>query len=106
MEIIERIQLLRQLEEHRFAVWSDDGRDIFSLKPSASDCIFSLYNNEEAEYIRKHLGDTFIPTENLKEFIAHGYMDNNEYWNIRMLIVSEITLVIALATMLIAIIKI
>ena len=105
VEIIERIQLLRQLEEHRLAVWSYDGRDSRNHRHSSTACISSFYGNEDADYIQKHLNETFVPTNHLKEFIKRNFMDNEERRNRELLRRSNITMWAAILTLLIAIVS-
>lgn len=91
IDIIERIQLLRQLEEHRLAVWDYDGRDSREYKHSSTVCISSFYGNEDAAYIQKHLNETLVPTKHLKRFIDNKYKDSDELRNRRLVWFSFIT---------------
>ena len=104
VEIIERIQLIRQLEEHRFAVWNYDGRDERNSKPDSNDWITSFAGNEDAGFILRHINETLVPTRHLKVFIDNGFMDSNDVHSRRMLCLSAITTLIAM-TLLVAIIK-
>ena len=105
VEIIERIQLLRQLEEHRLAVWSYDGRDNRDYKHSSTAHIISFGGNEDADYIQKHLNETLVPTRHLEEFIKRDFMDNEEHRNRKMLRSSNITMWVAVLTLLFAIVS-
>lgn len=105
IDIIERIQLLRQLEEHRLAVWDYDGRDSRDYRHSSTVCISSFYGNEDAAYIQEHLNETLVPTKHLKEFIERDFMDNEEHRNRKMLCRSNITMWVAVLTLVVAIIS-
>ena len=105
VEIIERIQLLRQLEEHRFAFWSYDGRVGSEYKHSSTAHIFSLGGNENADYMLRHFNETFIPTMSLKVFINNGFMDNDEQRNRKLLRRSNITMWVAVLTLVVAIVS-
>lgn len=105
IDIIERIQLLRQLEEHRLAVWDYDGRDSREYRHSSTVCISSFYGNEDAVYIQKHLNETLVPTRHLEEFIKRDFMDNEEHRNRKMLRSSNITMWVAVLTLLFAIVS-
>lgn len=105
IDIIERIQLLRQLEEHRLAVWDYDGRDSREYKHSSTVCISSFYGNEDAAYIQKHLNETLVPTKHLKRFIDNKYKDSDELRNRRLVWFSFITMIAAIATLFITAIK-
>ncbi len=104
-EIVERIQLLRQLEEHRLAVWVYDGRDSRNHKSSSTDLVCSFGGNEDAEYIRKHINETFVPTKHLKDFVDNSFMDKDERRNRRMLCFSAITTGVAIITLLVALVS-
>ena len=105
IDIIERIQLLRQLEEHRLAVWNYDGQDSRNNKPNSNDWIASFAGNGDTDYLIKHLNETFVPTRHLKGFIDNGFMDSDEVRNRRLLCFSVITTFVAILTLLIAAIK-
>lgn len=105
VEIIERIQLLRQLEEHRLAVWDYDGRDSREYRHSSTVCISSFYGNEDAAYIQKHLNETLVPTKHLKRFIDNKYKDVDELRNRRLVWFSFITMIVAIATLFITAVK-
>ena len=105
VEIIERIQLLRQLEEHRLAVWSYDGRDSRNYKHTSTAHIISFGGNEDAEYMRKHINETLVPTKHLKDFVDNGFMDKDERRNRRMLCFSAITTCVAIITLLVALVS-
>lgn len=105
IDIIERIQLLRQLEEHRLAVWDYDGRDSREYRHSSTVCISSFYGNEDAVYIQKHLNETLVPTKHLKRFIDNKYKDSDELRNRRLVWFSFITMIAAIATLFITAIK-
>ena len=51
VEIIERIQLIRQFDEHLLAVWNYDGRDGRNYKPYSEDLITTFAGNEDANFI-------------------------------------------------------
>ncbi len=105
VEIIERIQLLKQLEEHRLAVWNYDGQDCRNNKPDSNDWIISFSGNEDADYLIKHINETLVPTRHLKAFIDNGFMDSDDVRNRRLLSFSAITTFVAIMTLLITIIK-
>ena len=105
IDIIERIQLLRQLEEHRLAVWDYDGRDSREYRHSSTVCISSFYGNEDAAYIQKHLNETLVPTKHLKRFIDNKYKDGDELRNRRLVWLSFITMIVAIATLFITAVK-
>lgn len=105
IDIIERIQLLRQLEEHRLAVWVYDGRDSREYRHSSTVCISSFYGNEDAAYIQKHLNETLVPTKHLKRFIDNKYKDGDELRNRRLVWLSFITMIVAIATLFITAVK-
>ncbi len=105
IDIIERIQLLRQLEEHRLAVWDYDGRDSREYRHSSTVCISSFYGNEDAAYIQKHLNETLVPTKHLKRFIDNKYKDSDELRNRRLVWFSFITMIAAIATLFITAVK-
>lgn len=105
VEIVERIQLLRQLEEHRLAVWVYDGRNSRNYKSSSTALVCSFDGNEDAEYMQKHINETFVPTKHLKHFVDNGFMDKNERRNRRMLCFSAITTFVAIITLLVAIVS-
>lgn len=105
IDIIERIQLLRQLEEHRLAVWDFDGRDSREYRHSSTVCISSFYGNEDAAYIQKHLNETLVPTKHLKRFIDNKYKDGDELRNRRLVWLSFITMIVAIATLFITAVK-
>jgi len=105
IDIIERIQLLRQLEEHRLAVWDYDGRDSREYRHSSTVCISSFYGNEDATYIQKHLNETLVPTKHLKRFIDNKYKDGDELRNRRLVWLSFITMIVAIATLFITAVK-
>lgn len=106
IDIVERIQLLRQLEEHRLAVWVYDGRDSREYRHSSTVCISSFSGNEDAVYIQKHLNETLVPTRHLEEFIKRDFMDYEEHRNRKMLRRSNITMWVAVLTLLVAIVSI
>lgn len=106
VEIVERIQLLRQLEEHRLAVWVYDGRASRNYKSSSTDLVCSFGGNEDAEYMRKHINETFVPTKHLNDFINNRFMDNDEYRNRKMLCVSTITTCVAILTLIVAVVTV
>ena len=105
VEIIERIQLIRQLEEQRLAVWNYDGRDSRNHKPNSNDCITSFAGNEDADFILRHINDTLVPTRHLKMFIEKNYRDDDEVRNRKMLYLSVITTLLAIVALLITLIK-
>lgn len=105
IDIVERIQLLRQLEEHRLAVWVYDGRDSREYRHSSTVCISSFEGNADAVYIQKHLNETLVPTRHLEEFIKRDFMDNEEHRNRKMLRSSNITMWVAILTLLFAIVS-
>lgn len=105
IDIIERIQLLRQLEKHRLAVWVYDGRDSREYRHSSTVCISSFYGNEDAAYIQKHLNETLVPTKHLKRFIDNKYKDGDELRNRRLVWLSFITMIVAIATLFITAVK-
>ncbi len=104
--IIERIQLLRQLEEHRMAVWSYDGRDSRNYKHSSTAQFFSFGGNGNADYLMQHINETFVPTRHLRDFIDNGFMDNDEKRNRKLLRRSTITTWVAILTLIVAVITI
>lgn len=104
IEIIERVQLLRQLEDHRLAVWSYDGRVSSESKHSSTYNIISFGGNENAKYLMQHINETFAPTNHLKNFIDNGFMDNDEKRNRKLLRQSAITTGAAILTLLISVI--
>lgn len=101
VEIVERIQLLRQLEEHRLAVWVYDGRNSRNYKSSSTAHVCSFVGNEDAEYMRKHINETLVPTKHLNDFIDNGFMDNDERRNRKIICFSAITTIAAILTLLI-----
>ena len=105
IDIIERIQLLRQLEEHRLAVWNYDGRDSRNHKHSSTTCILSFAGNEDTNYMWKHIDETLVPTSHLKDFIDNRFMDSDERRNRWLLCFSAITTFVAMLTLFIAAIK-
>ena len=105
IDIVERIQLLRQLEEHRLAVWVYDGRDSREYRHSSTVCISSFEGNEDAAYIQKHLNETLVPTKHLKRFIDNKYKDGDELRNRRLVWLSFITMIVAIATLFITAVK-
>lgn len=105
IDIVERIQLLRQLEEHRLAVWVYDGRDSREYRHSSTVCISSFEGNEDAVYIQKHLNETLVPTKHLKRFIDNKYKDGDELRNRRLVWLSFITMIVAIATLFITAVK-
>lgn len=105
VEIIERIQLLRQLEEHRLAVWNYDGRDNRNYKHSSTAHIASFSGNKDADYIQKHINETLVPTKHIKRFIGNKYKDSDELRNRRIVWFSFITMIAAIATLFITAIK-
>ena len=105
VEIIERIQLIRQLEERRLVVWNYDGRDGRIHKLNSNDWIASFAGNEDADFILKHINETLVPSRHLKDFIDNKYMDSDEVRNRKIIRNSAITTLIAIMTLLVAIIK-
>lgn len=105
IDIVERIQLLLQLEEHRLAVWVYDGRDSREYRHSSTVCISSFEGNEDAVYIQKHLNETLVPTKHLKRFIDNKYKDGDELRNRRLVWLSFITMIVAIATLFITAVK-
>lgn len=105
IDIIERIQLLRQLEDCRLAVWVYDGRDSRNYRHSSTACLVSFFGNDDAEYMQKHINETLVPTRHLKKFIDNRYKDNDELRNRRLVWFSFITMIAAIATLFIAAIK-
>ena len=103
VEIIERIQLLRQLEEHRLAVWNYDGRDNRNYKHSSTAHIFSFGGNENAEYIRKHINETIVPTKHLKDLINNDFLDSDEQRNRKLLRNSTITTRVAIIALVVSV---
>lgn len=105
IEIIERIQLVRQLEEHRLAVWNNDGRDGRNHKPDSNERITSFAGNEDADIILKHINETLVPTKHLKKFIDNKFKDDDELRNRKLVWFSFITMIAAIATLFITAIK-
>ena len=105
VEIIERIQLLRQLEEHRLAVWNYDGRDSRNYKHSSTTCISSFCGSADADFMLKHINETLVPTRHLKDFIDNKFMDSDERRNRWLLCFSAITTFAAILSLLIVAIK-
>ena len=93
------------MEEHRLAVWNYDGQDCRDNKPNSNDWITSFAGNDDADYLIKHINETFVPTRHLKNFIDNGFMDSDEARNRRLLRFSAITTFVAILTLLIAAIK-
>ena len=105
VEIIERIQLLRQLEEHRLAVWSYDGRVGSEYTHSSTAHIFSFGGTVYADYMMRHINETIVPTMHLKEFINNRFMDSEERRNRKLVSLSAITTFVAILTLLITLLK-
>lgn len=105
IDIIERIQLLRQLEDHRLAVWVYDGRDSRDYRHSSTAHLISFFKNDDADYMQNHINETLVPTKHLKRFIDNKNKDSDELRNRKLVWFSFITMIAAIATLFITAIK-
>lgn len=76
VRVLQRIALLRQLEEDRHIIWINNGHRTANIE--LKDKVFFLANEEDKEYIRKRYNYMAVATPELVEFVNHKYRDKEE----------------------------
>lgn len=76
VRVLQRIALLRYLEENRYLIWINNGhRSVISqLKYSE----FFLIDDDDKEYVRKRYDLMAVATNELVELVKHRYKDVDE----------------------------
>ena len=76
IKVLQRIQLLRQLEENRLIVWANTGKPFANF--TFEEQIFYLFQDIDKNYVRNHIKYEAIATCELEEYVKRGFITIDE----------------------------
>lgn len=98
LDVIERLKLIRQLEELRMGIWVFSAQHKVDIDAMYSDKLCYIDDSSDVQYISKHLEDSFVATDELKHFIDNGFKSDDEVHYIRTMRLAWISIVIAIVS--------
>ena len=91
LDVIERLKLIRQLEESRMGIWVFSAQQKVDIDAMYSDKLCYIDDPADVQYMSKHLEDSFVATSELMHFIDNGFKSDDEVhykWTMRLAWVS------------------
>lgn len=95
LDVLERLKLIRQLEEARMGVWVFSAQQKFDIDAMNNDKLCYLDDPDDIQYMSKHLEDSFVATNELKHFIENNFKTDEEIRHIRTMWAAWISIAIA-----------
>ena len=75
VKVLQRLLLLRQLEENRLIVWINSGKRTANF--NFEDVFFYLINEEDRKLVQEKFNYEAVATEELVELVKNGFIDDD-----------------------------
>lgn len=76
VRVLQRIALLRQLEDNRYIIWINNGHRTVNV--DIKHKVFYLANEEDKQYVQKRYNYMVVATPELIELVKHKFRDIEE----------------------------